>query len=121
LLVSKNFDPIAIFGSASYMHSFDRTVNGAQEEWPGTYGLGFGAGLAVTPDISMTAGFDFTFRDNVKRNGATIPGSAATVGVFTLGGGFVLRKDTFLSVSAGFGMTDQSPDALVSVSLPFRF
>ena len=69
----------------------------------------------------MTAAFDFAYRDDLRVNGTEIPGSGFTTGIFSLSGGFTLSKDLFLSVTGGFGITDDSADATLSVAVPYRF
>ncbi len=121
LSVSKSFDPIVFFGSAGYAHTFDRTIYGAKEVRPGEFAFAVGAGLAVTPRISMTAAFDLAFRDDIQQNGREVRGSAQTIGAFTLNTGVVLSKNVFLSVTGGVGLTDDSPDAVFGVAMPIRF
>jgi hypothetical protein len=38
-----------------------------------------------------------------------------------LGAGVVLSKDVFLNFTGAFGITDDSPDVTLGVSLPVRF
>ena len=44
-----------------------------------------------------------------------------TVGQAELGVGVALTKDIFLSFNGAVGVTDDSPDASLGVSLPIRF
>ncbi len=112
---------IAFYGGASYIHTFSRSFDGVEIDPSGVFGVNAGATLAVTPDISFSTGLSFAFGDEVKVDGSKIPGSDSTVGVVDLGVGVVLTKDLFLSISAAFGVTDDSPDVSVGVALPLRF
>ena len=117
----KTIDPIAFFGDVSYTHFLGETISGVDVDRSGVIGFGFGANLAVTPDISLSAGFDFAFEDEIELNGSKIDGTATTFGLFELGADFVLTRDIFLNLSAGVGITDDSPDVILGASLPIRF
>ena len=117
----KTIDPIAFFGDVSYTHFLGETVSGVDLDRSGLIGVGFGVNLAVTPDISLSAGFDFAFEDDIERDGSKLDGTATTVGLFELGAGFVLTRDIFLSLSAGVGITDDSPDLILGAAVPIRF
>ena len=118
---SKSIDPIAFYGNVSYTHFLGETISGVDVERSGVIGFGAGASLAVTPDITMSAGIDFSFEEEIEVNGIKIKGSDTTVGQVSLGVGIVVTKDIFLSLYGAFGVTDDSPDASLGVSLPIRF
>lgn len=118
---SKSFDPIALFGNVSYTHFLGETISGIDVDRSGAIGFGAGVNLAVTPDITVSTGIDFSFEDEFELNGTTIKGSGTTVGQVELGVGIVLTKDIFLTFNGAFGVTDDSPDVSLGVSLPIRF
>lgn len=117
----KSVDPVAFFGDISYTHNFTRSFDGVEIDRRGVFGVGAGATLAVTPDISASAGLSFAFEGAADRDGSKISGSGTTVGVVDLGLGIVLSKDVFLNFTGAFGITDDSPDVFLGVSLPVRF
>jgi hypothetical protein len=117
----KSVDPIAFFGDISYIHNFTRSFGGVEVNRSGVFGVGAGATLAVTPDISASAGLSFAFEDDTKIDGSKASGSGTTVGVVDLGLGIVLSKDVFLNFTGAFGITDDSPDVFLGISLPVRF
>jgi hypothetical protein len=117
----KSVDPIAFYGGASYAHTFTRSFDGVEIDPSGIFGVNAGATLAVTPDISVSAGVSFAFADEPKIDGSKTSGSGTTVGVVDLGVGVVLTKDLFLNFTGAFGVTDDSPDVTLGVSLPVRF
>jgi hypothetical protein len=121
LSVVKTIAPFAFFGDAAYRYSFPERFSGVKFERSGVFGLGLGASLAVNPDISASAALRFEFEEEVKRNETSIPGSSTTTGIVELGLGVVLRKNVFMNINAGFGITDDAPDTSVSVSFPLRF
>ena len=118
---TKSIDPIAFYGGLSYSHSFEENFGGDDLQPGGVIGVNAGASLAVTPEISLSAGMDLSFVSETKINGAEIPDSSATVGSLQFGAGVLINKDLFLSFSGGVGITDDSPDFTLGVSLPFRF
>lgn len=121
LTAVKSLDPVVFYGSASYTHGFERNFSGVELDPGGIFGLGAGATLAVSPDVSLSAGLNFSFADHTKANGINLAGSDTTVGVVSLGAGIILTKDVFLNLSSAFGITDDSPDVAVAMSVPFRF
>jgi hypothetical protein len=117
----KTVDPIAFFGNVSYTHFLGETISGVNVDRSGVIGFGLGASLAVTPEITVSTGINFAFEEEVKVNGTKINGSDATIGVVDLGVGILLTKDVFLTFNGAFGITDDSPDVLLGMSVPIRF
>jgi hypothetical protein len=117
----KSVDPIAFFGDLSYTHNFTTSFSGVEINRSGVFGVGAGASLAVTPDISLTAGLNFAFEGDAEADGPNISGSGTTIGLVELGAGVVLSKDVFLNFTGALGITDDSPDVILGVSLPIRF
>ena len=117
----KTIDPIAFFGDLSYTHNFTNSFSGIELDRSGVFGVGAGATLAVTPDISLTTGLSFTFEGDAEADGSKISDSGTTIGMVELGAGVVLSKDVFLNFTGAFGITDDSPDVTLGVSLPVRF
>jgi hypothetical protein len=117
----KTVDPIAFFGDLSYTYYIDDTISGADVDRSDTIGFGLGANLAVTPDVSFGAGLDFAFEDEVAVNGTDVRGSSQTLGQVELTAGILLSRNVFLNLTGAFGITDDSPDVTLSMSLPVRF
>jgi hypothetical protein len=117
----KTIDPIAFFGDLAYTHYIDDDISGLDVDRSDTYGFGLGANLAVTPDTSLGAGVDFAFEDDVEVNGRGVRGSSTTIGLVELTAGILLTRDVFLNFRGAFGITDDSPDASLGMSLPIRF
>jgi hypothetical protein len=117
----KIIDPVAFFGDLSYTRYIDETISGAKVERSDAFGFGLGASLAVTPDVSLSAGLDFAFEDEVELDGVDVRGSETTLGQVEVGAGVLLTRDLFLNFSGAFGITDDSPDLTLGISLPIRF
>jgi hypothetical protein len=104
-----------------YTHAFSEHYAGIKFQPGDTYGARVGATLAVTPDISASAGHRLASVGEVERDGSRVDGSGRTIGILELGTGFVISKQLYLSISADVGITDDAPDVQLGVSLPVRF
>lgn len=121
LSATRSIDPIAFYGGVSYSHSFEETFGADDIQPGGVIGANAGASLAVTPEISLSAGVDLSFVNETKTNGVEIPNSSATVGTLQFGAGVLVTKDLFLSFFGGVGITEDAPDFTLGFSMPFRF
>jgi hypothetical protein len=130
----KRLDPLVVYGTVSYAHSKpeNATVHAANGTpvfqgriAPGnSTGLSGGISLAATPDVSLDAGLAFNFfRDT--RFAPTVGGPFDTPrhseGYLTLGTGFVIRKNLFLTLNAAAGVTSEANKFIFSVAVPYRF
>jgi hypothetical protein len=87
-------------------------------------GLSGGVSLAATPTISLDAGLAFNFfRDTrfTPVTGTAFSTSRHSEGYLTLGTGFLLRKDLFLTLNAAAGVTSESSKFIFTVAVPYRF
>jgi hypothetical protein len=98
-----------------------RTAEGNKLQPGDAIGLRAGSTLAVTPDIAMSLGLNFTFIGKFEQDGVSIDGTDRTIGTLNLGAGFVLSRKVYLSISGRVGVTDDASDLGVSVALPIRF
>lgn len=121
LTAVKRMDPLVFLGSLS--HSFNRstTLGGASVDPSDTNSGTFRTILAASPDVSLRAGFSLARTGNTKLNGVPIPGSRQTIGLVELGGSVVLTRRVLLDLTIGAGLTEDSPDLVLGVSLPIRF
>lgn len=121
LTAVKRMDPLVFLGSLS--HSFNRstTAGGANIDPSDTNSGSFRAILAASPDVSLRGGLSLARTGNTKFNGVAIPGSRQFIGLVELGGSVVLTRRVLLDVAVGAGLTQDSPDLVLGVSLPIRF
>jgi len=133
--VLKTLDPLIVFGNATYFHNFDRKLGDIDEQdgdQPGRVRLGraiqFGAGVAfaLNDRSSLSASFTerFVTHTRLKRTGnpwGTVVGSQANVGIFNMGASFALSEKMSLLTTVGIGMTQDAPDMVINVRIPFRF
>ena len=117
----KSIDPLVVFSTVSYAANlpyrerFGRVHVGDTVDW------NVGALLAVSPDTSISFGFDQQFKTVTRVDGAKIPGSDGVAATAQIGLDQVLNAHTLLDVSLGIGVTRDAPDYTFMVSLPYRF
>ena len=125
----KRADPLVFFGGASYSHAFDKNATITFKDGstlsgniaPGdAYSVNAGVSLAATPSVSVDLGLSLAFLEKTRfENSASA--ASRTVGYLNLGTGILLSRNLLLSLNVGAGVTDDSADLILSVSLPYRF
>lgn len=117
LTALKQQDPLALFATIAYTRTFaDDHIR------PGDrLGFGLGAALAASPETSLNVAFNQSFSDDARVRGRVIAGSDTTEATFGFGLSSVLGRNVLLSINAGAGLTEDSPDYFVGVALPVRF
>lgn len=117
LTAIKRQDPLVFVGSVSYDSFFSEDMLN-----PGDIvGLSLGTFLAASPETSLRFVFDQRFISDVRINGVNVDGSSRTVGFLTTGASSLLHRGILLDVAARFGLTEDSPDYALVISLPVRF
>jgi hypothetical protein len=117
LTALKRQDPLVWTANLSYESTFKK---GAFQ--PGAQvGLSLSALLAASPESSLSVGFDQTFSGSTRIHGVSVAGSDQRAGVLTLGATSLIGRNTLLSLSAGIGLTRNTPDYVINVALPIRF
>lgn len=135
--VLKTIDPMVVFGSVTYFHNFRKHFNDLEEanfDQPGDVKIGnaiqFGAGVAYALNDRSSLSMSFTervvqrtalYRDCAGCGKSVVVGSQANVGIVNLGANFSLSERLALITTLGFGVTQDAPDMLLSVRMPYRF
>ncbi len=131
LSVSKVIDPVVLFGSMGYTHAFDvsglNQVRGGEiltDVSPGD-SLNFSMGLAysLSYEVSLSASYqqsynfetDFIFEDYVASS------EDSTSSVVNTSLGLRTSSNRIVNLSFGFGLTEDSPDVLLGISMPIDF
>jgi hypothetical protein len=132
----KTLDPMVVFGSINYFHNFPRNFNDIDEnpgDQPGRVSIGnalqFGAGLAFAlnekSSISMSYSQRLVSHSKLRLDGQDrfqrVVGSQANVALVNLGATFALGQSLSLIATVGIGLTDDSPDMVVGLRIPYRF
>ncbi|MFZ1566570.1 hypothetical protein [Sphingorhabdus sp.] len=132
----KTLDPMVVFGSVNYSYNFPRSFGDIDEnpgDQPGRVAIGnafqFGAGLAFAlnekSSISMSYSQRIVSHSKLRLEGQErfqrVVGSQANVALVNLGATFALGQSLSLIATVGIGLTDDSPDMVVGIRIPYRF
>jgi hypothetical protein len=116
----KTKDPVAFFGGVNYTFNLEGDRKGLPIDPGDTYGFNLGLALALSPQTAVNFQYDQRFADQTSVSGFDIPGTRGEFGVIRLGATHGWAKDYFLDFGVGIGVTEDSPDVVVSVAMPFR-
>jgi hypothetical protein len=116
--LAKRQDPLVFVGGGFYQWAYDET----DDIDPGDqFGFIAGTFLAASPNTSLSLVLNQSFIDEFKVSGQRIDGSDQVESILSLGAAAVLGRNVLLSGNVGVGLTDDSPDYSVTISLPIRF
>lgn len=112
-------DPVVLFAGGSYTFNFKRMFDIYGKIDPGdTYEFYGGMNFAINEAVSMNMSFIDQITATTKQNDIESPGTSANDARLILGTSVGLAPNISLLVSAGAGLTDQSPDFTFTVSAP---
>jgi hypothetical protein len=116
LTAIKRQAPMVFVGGLSYEYSFEE--NHIQ---PGPIvAANFGSYIAMSPETSMSFLFTGAYQEETELFGSAVEGSDRTLIAFVVGGSTLLAKGILLNLSFDIGLTDDTDDFAVSLSLPIR-
>jgi outer membrane putative beta-barrel porin/alpha-amylase len=121
LTLVKRQDPLVFFGTASYTSVLERRHGDAEVDPGDPIGVKLGTILAASPRTSIRGGFELSRSGRTKIDGVAIPGSDAAVATLQFGLATLLSRRTLLDVQLNVGVTPDTPDFALIVSVPFRF
>jgi hypothetical protein len=121
LTAVKTADPLVFVASATHTTNFSVTTKDGRRKPGDSWGFGGGAILAVSPDASMSFLVDFHYKPEDTLAGKTVLASDETVAVLQIGVGMVVSRRVLLNFTLGMGLTADSPDLQLGISLPVRF
>ena len=113
----KRQDPLAFTATLSYQHSLEKNDLQPGDE----IGLSLGTSMASSPSTSLSLTLVQSFQQDFKIDNNRVDGTSVNTAQLLFGASSVLGPRTLLAVSAGVGLTDDSPDYTVNISLPIRF
>ena len=116
-------DPVVYYVGGNLLMNLERNVGGAVGiVTPGnTTEFFFGLNLSVSERVSLNMTFYDSWTDNTRQNGRRIAGTSFNSGLLLLGTALSLNPTTTLLVTGGIGITKESPDFQLVVSLPLTF
>ena len=117
-----------LFGSGSLTYAIpEKDINqprgGARlmEVKPGL-SMSFAGGFAysLSYDVSMSMSFQGSYSDKSTYvfTSSEVESSATVSGIFNISLGVRVSPKTITNIGVGFGMTDDAPDVILSLSLP---
>ncbi len=113
----KRQDPLAFTGRVAY-----KTFLKAEGIEPGDQvEFDVNATLAASPQTSLSIGLKQTFFQEIKLNNIKMPGSDGVASMFTAGASSIIGRNLVFIVSGGVGLTEESPDYSLNVTIPIRF
>ncbi|MGZ8242102.1 transporter [Methylomagnum sp.] len=117
ITVTKRQDPLVFIGSVAYQSAFEK-----RNVRPGdVLSFSLGAILAASPETSLRVILNQNFVDRVEVDGDALKGTDRVSSTLNFGASSILGKGLFLDFTAGIGLTSDSPDYTVGVSLAKRF
>ncbi len=136
---NKSIDPIIAYGGISLSQAFDRSGLNQQRgtrflqkvDPKMTFSYSMGIGYALSYGVSLNMGFQhsfgsrtvLTFTDQSSEESTSNSSSLESIGghsaLFNISAGFRTSPGTVMSVNVGIGLTRESPDFVLGISLPF--
>lgn len=132
----KTLDPMVVFGSINYFRNFQRDFADIDEnpgDQPGRVAIGnalqFGVGLAFALNESSSISMSYSqrlversrLRLDTNDTFQKVAGSQANIALVNLGATFTLGRHLSLISTVGIGLTNDSPDMVVGLRIPYRF
>jgi len=126
--VSYVVDPVVLFGSLGYTYNLPikgiSQVRGGrllEEVDPGSsFSLSMGFAYALSYDVSLATSYQMShsLKPTYSFADGELEGSGQTSAVMNFSLGLRTTPDQIINVNAGFGMTEDSPDVLLGISMP---
>jgi hypothetical protein len=127
--MSRVIDPVVLFGSMGYTVAFNATgLNQAQSSRilttvdPGdSLSFSFGLAYALSYDVSISGSYQQSYNFPSKytfSNGDVIKSQDSTTGVMNMSLGLRTTSNNIVNLSFGFGLTPDSPDVMLGISIP---
>ena len=116
LTALKRQDPLAFTSRFDYQTTLKKNGFDRGDQ----YSLSLGASLAASPYTSLSLSLQQIWRQKTKFSNINVAGSDDVQSIMNFGVATRVTRNLFLIVNGGIGLTDASPDYLISVSLPFR-
>ncbi len=114
-------DPVVLVGALAYAMPRMRHIAGHTVDPGDIRSLRGSAIIALSPEISLRMGVDLSRAGSTRIDGVRNDASGGMSGEFSTGLSFALSPRLLLGIEAGIGLTPNSPDFRVGLSLPVRF
>ena len=122
LIAAKSSDPVVVFGNLSYTWNMERRFSDFGTVDPGdTVGYAVGAALALSYQTAINFQYEQNITSKLKKDGIFVNGSFLNDANLKMGLTWVVSEKFSVNVSAGMGLTTDSPDYVVQVGFPYTF
>lgn len=125
LTVIKVSDPVILFGGGNFLYSLSQDVDGRVIHGhvdPGaSVGYVLGVAYALNYQFTLNLQIQQTFTLKTELDDVALNNSSLNDARFTVGGSWALGKEKSLHVAVGTGLTEDAPDLMIRISLPFEF
>ena len=121
LTMLKTSDPVVLFSNLAYNFTMPMSLNGVQINPGNSVELSAGMAYALNYNLVFNGGIEQSFVSEATSNGSPVIGSRLVVANLKTGLTYALTKNLSVDLSLATGLTEDSPDLTVSVSLPYTF
>jgi len=122
LTAVKSSDPAILFAGAYYTWNFGRDISGFGYVDPGdTIGYNLGVALALNYQTALNFQFEQAITNSVVMSGTDVPGSFVNVADVKVGLIYSISRNCSVDLTAGIGLTEDSPDFTAEVRVPYTF
>jgi hypothetical protein len=116
----KTLDPAVMFFSSTYFVGFEREIDQGDFDPGDTFEYSLGLAFSLNERIAMTTSLLHRITSRSKLDGDKILRSDANAASVFLGGSYRINQWTSFNVSLGIGVTEDAPDFLIEVRMPWR-
>ena len=132
---SKVLDPVVVFSSLSLSYGVNQTdlnqVRGSlilkEVEPANSVSLSTGFSYALSYDVSLSVSSQLSYSDETRLKLSGTGGASASItaedqvsGLMSFALGIRVSETKIINTSVGFGLTEESPDVLLGVSIPIN-
>jgi hypothetical protein len=114
-------DPAVFFLSTGYTYNAARTFSGSDLDPGDTIDYSVGVNIALSDRVAINFGFAESFTFETKQNGVSSRGSSTNDARVSLGTSIGITPAMSFLISAGIGLTQDSPDFSITFSIPYTF
>ncbi|HEX6999293.1 MAG TPA: hypothetical protein VF322_14220 [Gammaproteobacteria bacterium] len=114
-------DPVVLFGTLTYTEAAAER-KGENHIDPGdSLRVQFGMALSLNLETSMSLAAELSFTERTRLNGEEVPGTYVNTGTLAIGLSRAFPGGRSLDTNLAIGLSEDSPDVQVGVSVPFRW
>lgn len=121
LTMMKVIDPVVLFTHFGYVHSFSEEFDIGKVELGGDFRFQFGSTLLINPKVRATIHVSGDIQGDAKLNGDIVDGTSGDLVRLGIGLDWDLSEKLKLENNISFGLTDNTPDATISLGLKRKF